>query len=101
MRRTKKKHKSIQPRPAAEASLDIQILELSEKIHRLRLSAPDLLGELEEILRALDERRTRRVVVGPDCRQYFATPLWIEPSPVGSLTNPACTDLPNGAFSMA
>jgi hypothetical protein len=77
--RAKKKRKSVQPKPATQ----------------------DALAELCEILRALEEKRMRRVVVGQQFRQYPATPLWIEPSPQGPFTDPACNDLLDGVFSMA
>lgn len=97
--RTKKKRKSVQSKPKMQGSLDIQIQELAEKIERLWRS--DGLEDLEEILRALEERRARRVIVAPECYPYPAMEQWIEPSPKSPFTNPECAGLADGAYSMA
>jgi hypothetical protein len=97
--RSKKKRARIRRKLAAQDALDVRIREA--KIHRFRLSAPDGFEELEEILRALEETPVRRVVVGPECHSYPATPLWIEPSPQGPFTNPTCAGSQDAVFSMA
>src|SRR5258707_1105309 len=96
---TNRKRRRTRPKPATEDALDIQVRELSEKIHKLRLSAQEGDAQFRKMLRAFKRwrKRVRRPILRPEHCSCAPAPLWLDPAPARPFANPFSADLAEGA----